>query len=188
MIISDIPCEPQQQPLCDTECGDNDEANELGDQDGEGSATDEDSEPESDNAAGSTHEVVDDEGDEELSATVSAAQGMQEADTSSESNHMASGLCSIYQARTLLIFCILPSEANELVAVNQTHFTMEAIPSRRGRIRRTRNMAEMFVCICGSQVEEQERVLGSKTALRCGYDGCETSWVNITFLCILSMC
>jgi hypothetical protein len=53
---------------CDTE--DKNEANELGDQDGEGSATDEDSEPESRNA-GSTHEAVNDKDDEELSATVS---------------------------------------------------------------------------------------------------------------------
>ena len=45
MIISDIPCEPQQQPLCETECGDNNEVNELEYQDREGSATDEDSEP-----------------------------------------------------------------------------------------------------------------------------------------------
>ena len=50
VIISDFPCEPRQQPLCETECGDKDEANELGDQHGEGSATDEDSEPESENA------------------------------------------------------------------------------------------------------------------------------------------
>ena len=82
----------------------------------------------------------------------------------------------------MLIFCILPSKANELVAVNQTHFTMDAIPSRRGRVHQTRDMAEMFVCICGSRVKERERVLGSKTALRCGHDGCETSWVSITFL------
>ena len=75
MIISDIPCEPRQQPLCETECGDNDEAHELGDQDGEGSATDEDSESESENV-GSTHEAVEDEDDEELSATVSTAQGI----------------------------------------------------------------------------------------------------------------
>ena len=33
VIISDIPCEPRQQPLCETECGDNDEVNELGDHD-----------------------------------------------------------------------------------------------------------------------------------------------------------
>jgi hypothetical protein len=70
VIISDIPYEPPQQPLCDTECEDKDEANELGDQDREGSATDEDSEPESGNA-GSTHEAVDDKDDKELSAMVS---------------------------------------------------------------------------------------------------------------------
>ncbi|KIJ96483.1 hypothetical protein K443DRAFT_10578 [Laccaria amethystina LaAM-08-1] len=69
-VIGDIPYEPQQQPLCDTECEDKDEANDLGDQDQEGSATDEDSEPESGNA-GSTHEGVNDKDDKELSATVS---------------------------------------------------------------------------------------------------------------------
>ena len=75
-IISDIPCKPRQQPLCETECRDNDEAHELGDQDGEGSATDEDSGPESENV-GSMHEAVEDEDDEELSATVSTAQGIR---------------------------------------------------------------------------------------------------------------
>ena len=83
--------------MSDTECGDNDEANDsLGDQDGEGSATDEDSEPESENV-GSTHEAADDEDDEESSVMVSAAQGVHEAyqeDASSESHHTASGLCS----------------------------------------------------------------------------------------------
>ena len=83
--------------MSDTECRDNNKANDsLEDQDREGSATDEDSEPESENA-GSTHEAADDEDDDELPATVSAAQCMQEAyqeDASSESYHTVSGLCS----------------------------------------------------------------------------------------------
>ena len=64
---------------------------------------------------------------------------------------------------------------------------MDVIPSCWGPVCWTCDMAEMFVCICGSRVEEQEQVLGSKTALRCGYDGCETSWVSITFSCIPTM-
>ena len=61
--------------LCETECRDNDEVHELGDRDGEGSVTDEDSEPESENV-GSTREAVEDEDDEEFSAMVSTAQGI----------------------------------------------------------------------------------------------------------------
>jgi len=38
-------------------------------------------------------------------------------------------------------------------------------------------MAEVFVCML--RVEEEERVMGSETALRCGYEGCETSWVSV---------
>ena len=86
--------------------------------------------------------------------------------------------CSLYKK-----FQLVP-EANDLVSINQTHFTMDAIPSRRGRPRRTRDMVEVFVCICGLRVEKQERIMGSKTALRCAYEGCETSWVR--FLLILS--
>jgi hypothetical protein len=75
-----------------------------------------------------------------------------------------------------LLYNLVP-EVTESNSLNQTHFTVEAIPSRRGRPRRTRDMAEVFVCICGTRVEENEQVMGSKTALRCKYDGCETSWV-----------
>ena len=106
---------------------------------------------------------------------------------SSGSTHTASGMCSTYLVRTLLTFYILASEANKLVVISQTHFTMEAIPSHRGCTHWTCNMAEMFVCICGSWVEEQEWVLGSKTAFCCGYEGYETSWVSIAFLCVMSM-
>jgi len=147
LIISDIQRKPQQQPFRDAECGDDDacddEGDDLRDYDREGSTTGDNSESESEN----------EEDNEELSVMAGVAQGMPETyqdDTSSGSTHNASGMCSIYSARTLLIFCILASEDNESVAINQTHFTMEAIPSRRGCLRRTRDMAELFVCICGS--------------------------------------
>src|ERR1700677_2806746 len=54
---------------------------------------------------------------------------------------------------------------------------MDAIPTRCGQPRRTRDMADIYACICGSVVADDQRVMGSNTALRCGFDGCETSWV-----------
>ena len=65
-----------------------------------------------------------------------------------------------------------------LVATNQTEFTLKALPTRRGRTRRTRDMAEMYACIFGDIVESQARVEGSNTAMRCGFKGCGTSWVH----------
>ena len=85
---------------------------------------------------------------------------------------------SLGEDSDIIYLFISDPEATELVTINETHFTVDAIPSRRGRVRRTRDMAELFVCICGSRVEDQERVIGSNTALRCGYEGCETSWVS----------
>jgi hypothetical protein len=75
----------------------------------------------------------------------------------------------------VIYLLISDPEATELVTINEIHFIVDAIPSRRGRVRRTRDMTELFVCICGSRVEVQEQVIGSNTALRCGYDseGCE---------------
>ena len=65
-----------------------------------------------------------------------------------------------------------------LVATHQTEFNMDALPTRRGRPRRTRDMAEIYACICGRAVDIGERVMGSDTAIRCAYEGCETSWVR----------
>ena len=73
-----------------------------------------------------------------------------------------------------------------LVATNQTEFTLDALPTRRGRTRRTRDMAEMYACICGEIVENDARIRDSETAMQCGYDGCETSWVRYQCLCLVS--
>jgi hypothetical protein len=63
-----------------------------------------------------------------------------------------------------------------LVSINQTEFTIEAQPTRRGRIRRTRDMMEVTACICGNPVESESR--NSDAAVQCGYRGCETLWVS----------
>jgi hypothetical protein len=95
-------------------------------------------------------------------------------------------LSALYQAKKMesirhlvdsdIIYLLISDpEVTELVTINGIHFIVDAIPSRRGCVHRTRNMTELFVCICGSRVEVQEQVIGSNTVLRCGYDseGCE---------------
>ena len=58
-------------------------------------------------------------------------------------------------------------------------FIVNAIPScQGGHTHQTHDMAELFIYICGSRVEDQEQVIGLNTALQCGYEGCETSWVT----------
>jgi hypothetical protein len=86
-------------------------------------------------------------------------------------------MCSLLLRHSILN---LFPEVTGLVSTGQDQFT-DAIPTRRGQACRTRDMTEMFVCICGLRVEDQEQVVGSKTALRCGYEDCETSWVCTKF-------
>jgi len=69
-------------------------------------------------------------------------------------------------------------QAPILLGTHQTEFNMDALPTRLGRPRRTRDMAEIYACICGKAVDMEARVLGSDTALRCAFEGCETSWVR----------
>jgi len=77
--------------------------------------------------------------------------------------------CAIASARTAV-----------LIATNQTEFTMDAIPTRHGRPRKTRDMGDIYACICGNVVEKEARVTGSDMALRCAFEGCETLWVRFS--------
>jgi len=52
-----------------------------------------------------------------------------------------------------------------LVATTQTEFNIAAQPTRHGRVRKTRDRAEIMVCICGQPVEQSERVVNSATAV-----------------------
>ena len=65
----------------------------------------------------------------------------------------------------------------ELVASNQSEFMIEALPTRIGRVRKTRDLGEVMECICGQQVMEEDRVRNSEVAIQCGYQGCEPGWV-----------
>ena len=61
--------------------------------------------------------------------------------------------------------------------------TMNAIPTRRGRPRRTHGMAEVFVCICGVRVEEHWTSYG--------INDCQcrtTSWIAWWLRDILGTC
>ena len=72
---------------------------------------------------------------------------------------------------------LIPPMAPALTATTQTEFNLGAPPTRRGRIRKTRDMGKVTACICGETVVSEERKVGSKTAVECGYRGCETAWV-----------
>jgi len=191
-ITSDIQPEPQQPSLRET--GIEDAADDPEDHNEDGSTTGDESDQESETSEDESDQesetseddtmTADEEDVRKLPATAGAGQSMSETCPTnillvSAQDHR-SGMCFFSLGEDLIYLWISdPQEATELVTINQTHFTVNTIPSRRGgRARRTRDMAELFVCICGSRVEDQERVVGSNTALRCGYEGCEMSWVT----------
>ncbi|KAH7931135.1 hypothetical protein BV22DRAFT_1027895 [Leucogyrophana mollusca] len=67
-----------------------------------------------------------------------------------------------------------------LIASNQTDFNLEARPTRIGRVRKTRDMAEVSACLCGAIVAEDERT--SDQAVQCAERGCETQWFHLDCL------
>jgi len=100
--------------------------------------------------------TADEEDDGKLPATAGAGQSMSEMCptdillVSAQDNR--SGMCFFSLSEDLIYLLISdPQEATELVTINQTHFTVNTIPSRRGGCTcQTCDMAELFVCICGS--------------------------------------
>jgi hypothetical protein len=76
-------------------------------------------------------------------------------------------LSALYQAKKMESIChsvdsdiiyllISDPEATELVTINEIHFIVDAIPSRRGRVRRTRDMTELSV---GLELRFRSRLL-----------------------------
>ena len=53
----------------------------------------------------------------------------------------------------------------ELVASNQSEFTIEALPTCIGRVCKTQDLREVMECICGQQVMEEDRVRNSEVAM-----------------------
>jgi len=74
---------------------------------------------------------------------------------------------------------VMPQQQQTLIATTQSEFSVDAPPTRRGRIRKTRDMGELTVCICGSTVSAADRTATSTVALQCGYLGCEVGWVSL---------
>ena len=145
----------------------------------ESDSNDEESDQESGNPE-SSKTTDQGERDDEQDPTAGVGESTPQMDpTNTPSDNTQGGMCSFLLRLSILI---LFPEVTGLVSTGQDQFT-DAIPTRR-----TRDMTEMFVCICGLRVEDQERVVGSKTALRCGYEGCETSWVCTIFFLPFHRC
>ena len=64
-----------------------------------------------------------------------------------------------------LPLCNMRARDRAVRATNQTEFNMDTLPTRHGRPQRTRDMAEIYVCICGNAVEVEARVMGSNIAV-----------------------
>jgi hypothetical protein len=58
----------------------------------------------------------------------------------------------------------------------QSEFTIAAEPTRIGRVRKTRDMADIYACLCGNKVSQTD--IDGSNAARCTYPGCETQWVS----------
>ncbi|KAF8889381.1 hypothetical protein BD779DRAFT_1671927 [Infundibulicybe gibba] len=68
-----------------------------------------------------------------------------------------------------------------LITSNQNEFNLEALPTCRGRLRRTRDTTEIHACICGVVVAPSEIEDGT-SVIQCAYRGCETSWFHLACL------
>lgn len=96
--------------------------------------------------------------------------GGSDASRKGTSMHLAATKANLTPVATV-------AQPQQLVSVNQTDFTIEARPTRSGRIRRTCDMVEVTACLCGNPVESESR--NNKTAVQCGFRGCETLWVSV---------
>jgi hypothetical protein len=115
-----------------------------------------------------------------IDETDTADRGPQETrvETGGSSEALGNGMmCTVLRSKLTCLPVDTVATCQQLVSVNQTEFTIEGQPTRRGRIHRTRDMVEVTACICGQPVESGSR--NSNTAVQCGYRGCETLWVSL---------
>ncbi len=68
--------------------------------------------------------------------------------------------------------------ASSLLAGNRDAFIWDAVPTRTGRLRRMRDMAEVHACICGSVVSEEE-IKENSAVIECAHRGCETRYFHL---------
>jgi len=129
LFLSDIRPDPEQLPLHE-----NGDDNEL-----EGQTTDEElslsdsaSEESDQNSENSQNETMDREDAEELDSAAGARQSTTELSSantpSGNTQYDCNGTCSLLLLQIFLKDAAL--EVTELVPTNQTHFTLDAIPSR----------------------------------------------------------
>jgi len=130
-ITSDIQPEPQQPSLHET--GIEDVADDPEDHNEDGSTTGDESDQESETSEDDTM-TTDEEDNRKLPATAGARQSMSETCPTdillvSAQDHRG-GMCFFSLSEDLIYLWISdPQEATELVTINQTHFTVNTIPS-----------------------------------------------------------
>jgi len=72
-----------------------------------------------------------------------------------------------------------PETENPTVESNQDGFLFnDAAPTRSGRLRRMRDMADVHACICGTVVTEEE-IQERSSVVECAHRGCETRWFHL---------